>query len=113
MSPNSSFEEYQAFVTSRLRSFEEKRAKGDSDRLKQLELTPDTELLRKWMLIVSVGGFPVTFIFMMVLGTIGKYLPDILNQFFWLLAKGAMGITFVIFVLAVYFTIFKANEDGR
>lgn len=113
MAPNSSFEEYQVFVTTRLRAFEEKRALNDPVKLKQLELTPDADLLRKWMLIISVVGFPITFVSMMFLGLIGKYLPEMIVQLLWIVAKGAMGITFLIFVVAIYFTIKKGSEDGR
>lgn len=105
MAPVNSFEEYQAFVTTRLRVFEEKRALNDPVKLKQLELTPDADLLRKWMLIVSVIGFPITFVFMIFLGMIGKYLPELISQLLWIVAKGAMGITLLIFLLASYYTI--------
>jgi hypothetical protein len=113
MSPNVSLAEYQLFITTRLRALEEKRAGDDTERLRQLATTPDSMLLRKWLLIVSGVGFPVTFVLLFLLGIISPHLPPFISQFFWILAKGAMGITFLIFLLAMYLTLQKSDQDGR
>ncbi|MBS1954026.1 MAG: hypothetical protein JST89_07570 [Cyanobacteria bacterium SZAS-4] len=113
MSPNVSLAEYQLFITTRLRQFEEKRAAGDADRLQHLAMTPDSMLLRKWLLIVSGIGFPITFVLLFLLGIIAPHLPVFISTFLWLLAKGAMGITFLIFLLGIYLTLSKSDQDGR
>ncbi len=113
MSPNVSLAEYQLFITSRLRSFEQKRALNDPERLRQLQMTPDAMLLRKWLLIVSCVGFPITFVVLFFIGIISPHLPPFISQFLWILGKGAMGITFLIFLLAIYLTLQKSDQDGR
>lgn len=113
MNPNSSLAEYQLFITTRLRSLEEKRAAGDAERLRLLATTPDSMLLRKWLLIVSVIGFPISFVVLFLLGIISPHLPTFISTILWLLAKGAMGITFLIFLLGIYLTLNKSDQDGR
>ncbi|HEY9677398.1 MAG TPA: hypothetical protein V6C76_05290 [Drouetiella sp.] len=113
MAPNASFEDYHRFITSRLRSLEEKRADNDPERLHHLAMTPDSMLLRKWLLIVSCAGFPASFLLMFLLGIISPMLPPVIGQFFWILAKGAMGISFLIFLVGIYLTLVKSDADGR
>ncbi|CAN5588873.1 hypothetical protein BH10CYA1_BH10CYA1_10080 [soil metagenome] len=113
MSANVSLAEYQLFITTRLRAFEEKRAAGDADRLSHLAMIPDSMLLRKWLLIVSGIGFPITFVVLFLLGMISPHLPALISTCLWLLAKGAMGIMFLIFLLGIYLTLIKSDQDGR
>jgi hypothetical protein len=113
MSPNVSLAEYRLFITSRLRAFEVKRAAGDAQRLSHLEMTPDSMLLRKWLLIVSGIGFPITFGILFLLGIISPHIPTFISTFLWIFAKGAMGITFLIFLLGIYLTLVKSDQDGR
>ncbi|HEY9734020.1 MAG TPA: hypothetical protein V6C89_19075 [Drouetiella sp.] len=113
LAPNISLAEYQTFITTRLRALEEKRAAGDSERLRYLASMPDSMLLRKWLLIVSCIGFPISFIVLFMLGIISPHLPAFISTIFWLIAKGAMGITFLIFLLGIYLTLNKSDQDGR
>ncbi|MBS2000957.1 MAG: hypothetical protein JST44_05580 [Cyanobacteria bacterium SZAS LIN-5] len=113
MSPNLSLAEYQVFITTRLRAFEERRAAGDPEKLRLLASMPDSMLLRKWLLIVSGVGFPISFVVLFLLGMISPHLPAFLSTILWVLAKGAMGITFLIFLLGIYLTLNKSDGDGR
>jgi hypothetical protein len=40
-------------------------------------------------------------------------MPTFVSTIFWLIAKGAMGITFLIFLLGIYLTLNKSDQDGR
>ncbi len=113
MSPNISLAEYQVFITTRLRAFEEKRAAGDPERLRDLASMPNSMLLRKWLLIVSCIGFPISFVALFLLGIIAPHLPTFLSSILWVIAKGAMGITFLIFLLGIYLTLAKSDGDER
>jgi hypothetical protein len=113
LAPNISLAEYQAFITTRLRAFEEKRAAGDAERLSDLSSMPDSMLFRKWLLIASGIGFPISFVVLFILGIISPHMPTFVSTIFWLIAKGAMGITFLIFLLGIYLTLNKSDQDGR
>lgn len=107
--PNVSLSEYQAFITTKLRALEEKRAGSDTQKLNQLAMTPDSMLLRKWLLIVSCVGFPASFAALFLIGIIAPHLPSFISQVLWIIGKGAMGISFLIFLLAMYLTFVKSE----
>ena len=105
--------DYHKYITSRLRAFEEKRAAGDVDRLHHIATTPDTMLLRKWMLIIACVGFPASVLAMFVLGILSWMLPPFISQTLVVLVKGVMGLSFLFFLVGGYLTIAKSDADGR
>lgn len=111
MARTNSLLEYQSFVCEWLRSMEIQRAQGNTERLRELESQSDLDLLKKWLWIGTIAGFPIFYLVVpFVLSLLKLFLWVWIMQFLWLLAKGAMGIVFIVFMLAVYFTLRKTAE---
>ncbi|HEY9715810.1 MAG TPA: hypothetical protein V6C72_20215 [Chroococcales cyanobacterium] len=104
--------EYQAIITSWLRSLEHKLAKGDQAKLQNSAQLTDEELLRKWLWVVSIIGGPACFLGVpIILSLLGTFMPRIVMVVLWFLAKGAMGIVFILFILAIVITTRKGDQD--
>lgn len=104
--------EYQAILTSWLRILETKLAKGDPVRLQASSAMSDRELIRRWLWLVSIAGGPACFLGLpIILSVLGTFTPAFIMGFLWILAKGAMGIVFITFVLAIIVTTRKSNND--
>ncbi len=110
MSDAKTIEKYRTKVVSRLRSHELKKAQGDEDRLREIQSMPDGELLRKWMWLTVIVGGPICFVavpfVLIILATfVWRPLVDVL----WDVARLAMGMVFILFLLAIYFTTRRTN----
>lgn len=100
--------EYQQSAAQYLREFELKRAHGNAEKTREISEMSDIDLLKKWMWIVSIVGFPICYLLVpIILMGLQLFIWVWIMQFLWLIAKGAMGIVFIIFMLAIYFTTRK------
>jgi hypothetical protein len=96
---------YQTLAVKLLRSFESKRANGDKELLREAQNMTDGQLIRKWMWLTSVAGGPVCFIIVpFILCLLNGFMWPPLMAFLWNLAKTMMGLLFINFLLACYFT---------
>jgi len=108
MSDAKIIEEYRILVVNRLRSHELKKAQGDEDRLREIQLMPDSELLRKWMWITVIVGGPICFVAVpFLLAILSTFVWQPLMHFLWDMARVAMGLEFIFFLIAIYFTTKK------
>jgi len=113
MFESSSLAEYRIFLIRWVRELERKRAHGDADRLAQIENTTDAYLLRKWLWMASIVGAPVVYLVIPFLLNFWSFLPAILLTILWFLAKGLMGIVFVLFMAAIFFTLRGNFEEMK
>jgi hypothetical protein len=96
---------YQTLAIEFLRSCENKRAHGDPQLLIEAKELSDGQLVRKWMWIASVVGGPLCFIVIpFTLCLLSGFMWPPLMQFLWNITRVAMGLVFMIFLLAMYFT---------
>ena len=108
-----SLKDYQSVITLRLRDLEGKLAKGDPVKLREAMEISDKLLIRKWLWIVSIVGGPACFIGLpFLLAALQLFMPRIIMQGLWILAKGAMGIVFITFITAIIITTRKNEEDA-
>ncbi len=104
-----SLKEYKTFVIAHLRELEMVRAKNDAQKLKDLELIDDDDLLKKWLWIAAIVGSVVCFaILPLIMFTIAVVIPIFIMELFWTLLRFAMGVVIIICCLAIYFTTKKA-----
>ena len=105
-------QEYQSLVAARLRLHETRKAGNDDERLKDLADMSDAELLRKWMWLTVIVAGPACYIVVpLILSVFSTFLPLLLMGFLWIVAKTAMGMVFILFLLSIYFTVnVKSNE---
>ncbi|HEY9778402.1 MAG TPA: hypothetical protein V6C81_31865 [Planktothrix sp.] len=103
--PPKMLEEYQSLVAARLRLHETRKAGDDEAKLKEIQDMGDPELLRKWMWLTAIVGGPISFIAVpFILSLFSTFLPVVVMAILWNIAKLAMGMVFIVFLLAVYFT---------
>ncbi|MGH9552018.1 MAG: hypothetical protein ACRD3W_21710 [Terriglobales bacterium] len=96
------------YLITRIRTFEVTRAQGDEEKLKELADTTDAMLLRSCMWKVTIIGGPICFIAVpFVLAILTPFVWQPLMVFLWIVARIAMGLVFIIFLLAIYFTTSK------
>jgi len=97
-------------VVKLLRKCERARAKGDADLIREAQEMSDGQIVRKWMWLTAVVGAPVCFLVVpFVLSLISAFLWQPLAVFLWNIARVAMGLVFINFLLAIYFT--KRSSD--
>jgi hypothetical protein len=95
--------EYQGFLAGMIRKSEISRARGDKERLGEIEACTDDYLLKRWLWTFAIVGGPITFIAIPVLlSGVGSVLPHTMMNYLWTMSKGAMAIIFVMFLVAVF-----------
>jgi hypothetical protein len=110
MSDAKLLEEYRTKVVNRLRSHELKKAQGDEARVREIQSMADGELLRKWMWLTVIVGGPICFVAVpFVLAILSTFVWRPVMGFLWDLARLAMGLVFMLFLFAIYFTTKKTN----
>ena len=109
----STLEEYRLLVVRRIRDLEAKRAKGDAEKLADIERTSDAYLIRKWLWMSSIVAAPIVYLIVPLFLNLLSFLPGFLLTCLWILAKGLMGIVFVLFIAAIYFTVSGNFEETR
>jgi hypothetical protein len=112
MSPlRDTLHEYSAKAALYLRGREADALRGQPERLHELELVNDLDLLKKysWKLAIkaAIASFLVAPLAVMILQT---FLP-FLSHFLWFVVKSAMALTGLCFALAAYYT-FGPNSDS-
>jgi hypothetical protein len=105
--------EYRLLVMRYIRDWERERAHADPDKLAQIEHSSDTYLIRKWLWMSSIVAAPVVYLIVPFVIHMLSFLPEILLVCLWLLAKGLMGIVFVLFITAIYVTVSPSFEETR
>lgn len=104
---------YSARAAIYLRGQEADALRGQPERLHELELVTDLDLLKKhtWKLAIksALASFFVAPLSVMVLQT---FLPEILSHILWFLVKLAMAGTGVLFALAAYYTFGTGSDSG-
>jgi hypothetical protein len=103
MKGGSSLAEYQGFLAGLIRKSEISRAHGDKERLGEIESASDDYLLKRWLWTFAIVGGPITFIAIpLLLSGLAGLLPHAVMDPVWFLSRGAMGIIFVMFLVAVF-----------
>jgi hypothetical protein len=103
MKYGSTLADYQGFVVGLIRTSEISRARGDKQRLSEIESSTDDYLLKRWLWTFAIVGGPITFIAIpMLLSGLGALIPPAILEPLWFLSRGAMAIIFVLFLLAVF-----------
>lgn len=96
-------------IVRRLRQKEAEKARGDLEKLDELEQIQDNILLRKWAWISTIYGAIFSFLLVpLLISVLQPFLPDFLNSCLWIIAKVSMAISLLMFGTAIYFTI---NEN--
>ena len=92
-------------IAARLRQKEAENARGDLNKLEQLDQTQDAALLRKWVWIYSIYFAIFSFIVVPLLITVfQRWLPEMVNTLVWIFAKLTMALSLFLFGTAIYFT---------
>ncbi len=100
------------FAAEWIRAFEIKRAGGNIQRLDEIADFNDDEVLRRGLWMISIVGGPVVYLVCpLILSIVQTFLWMQVTVFLWTLLKVSMGLIFVIFLLAIYFT-FLHNDRG-
>jgi hypothetical protein len=91
---------YKKNLSDFVRAREVKRAGGDLEKLTELENTADEFLLKRLLWTGSIVAGPLVFIALpVVLSLLSVFLPSLIMNVLWVLAKMAMGLVLVSFVL--------------
>ncbi len=94
------------FMAKQLRVLEIRRAKGDAEKIQQINFSPDDELIRKWLWVVAIVGAPSAFIAMpFIVSLLQPFLFPWLAASLWIFAKAVMVFVFLIFIVAAVFTL--------
>jgi hypothetical protein len=95
--------EYFAFLAGVIRRSEIKKAGTDKIRLAEIEASSDNFLVMRFLWAYSIIGGPITFIAIPVLlSGLAPVAPHSLMSALWFLSRGAMGIIFILFLIAVF-----------
>jgi hypothetical protein len=97
--------DYQGFLAGLIRQSETSRARGDKERLSEIESSTDDYLLKRCLWTFAIVGGPITFIAIpLLLSGLSAVVPHTVMDALWFLSRGAMGIIFVMFLIAVLTT---------
>ena len=95
--------EYFAFLAGVIRRREIKKASTDKARLAEIEQSSDQFLVMRFLWAYSIVGGPITFIAIPVLlSGLAPVASHSVMSALWFLSKGAMGIIFILFLVAVF-----------
>jgi hypothetical protein len=95
-----------------LRAREANVMRGQPERLNQLEMTTDRDLLRKFLWSTAIISAGCTFFALPLLMMVLKsFLPEVLTHVLWVLIKIGMATSCAVFALAAYLT-FWSNDAG-
>jgi hypothetical protein len=107
------FDDYCARTAMYLRGREADGLRGQPEKLHELDLATDVDLLKKFCwriaIIAALGFF---FAGPLVLGVLRNLFPEIVMHVLWALIKLGMGLTCAMFALAAYFTFGPHSESG-
>jgi hypothetical protein len=99
-------EEYQTLIAGFLRSCDIKRAKGNETQIREFQAMNDQDVMRRWMWVISIIGGPLCFLVTpLIISILSAFVPLPILSVFWVLAKVMMGMIFILFALAIYFTV--------
>lgn len=105
------FQTYSAKAALYLRGKEANALRGQPERLHELELVTDNDLLRKYSWRVAIIAAGVSFFAApLVASVLRLILPEVLTHVVWFLVKVAMAAACVMLGLAAYYTF--GNADG-
>ncbi len=105
-------EQYSTKLSAFLREREANGLRGQPEMLHELEMTTDSDLLRKFSWKVAIIGAGVAFFIGPLLAMVLRsLLPGILNQALWVIIKLGMALSCALFGLAAYLT-FMYNNDA-
>ncbi len=105
MKGGSTLADYQGFLAGLIRKSEISRARGDKERLGEIESASDDYLLKRWLWTFAIVGGPITFIAIpLLLSGLAGLVPKGVMDPLWFLSRGAMAIIFVMFLIAVFTT---------
>lgn len=108
-----SLAECKHFAAEWLRAFEIKRAGANVQRLDEIADYNDDEVLRRGLWMTSIVGGPVIYLVCpFILSIVQTFLWAPVTAFLWMLLKVGMGLIFVIFGLAVYFTFLHTDRGS-
>lgn len=111
MGKGNSLIEYKAFAAEWFRTFETRKAKHDEDKLRDIAQATDDEILRRWLWKITIVAAPVAFVVLpMVLMIVHSFLWLPMQQMLWFVTKTAMGLVFLLFILAVYLTFLRKDS---
>lgn len=111
MSEKFSFQQLKSDLVAELRKKEAEMCRGDLSRLEQLESTTDSYLLKKWTWTSAIAGAAFSFFACpLLLGVLTPFLPVLLTEFLWAVAKVCMGMCLLMFCAAIYFTIVRSSN---
>jgi len=104
-------DQYSAKLSAFLREREANGLRGQPEMLHELEMTTDSDLLRKFSWKVAIIGAGVAFFAAPLMATVLRsLLPEILAHALWAVIKIAMAFSCALFGVAAYLT-FMYNKE--
>lgn len=96
-----------------IRQHEANQARGQLERLDQLQATSDQYLLLKWSWLFTICGSLISFIILPVVASFTHiFRSELLFQLAWTLTKICMGISLLMLLIAIKFTFSKQNNGN-
>lgn len=106
------FQSYSAKAALHLRAKEANLLRGQPERLRELELVTDADLLRKYSWRMAIIGAGISFFAAPLAVSLLRFmLPSVVTHVLWLAVKVAMAAAGLVLALALYYT-FGAVEGG-
>jgi hypothetical protein len=104
---------YSAKAAIHLRAQEADALRGQPERLHELELVTDLDLLKKYAWRTSImAAIACFFAAPLVVSILQTFLPGILVHLLWFLVKLGMALTCCLFGLAAYYTFGPGSDSG-
>jgi hypothetical protein len=107
------FQTYSAKAALYLRGKEANLLRGQPDRLHELELVTDSDLLRKYTWRMAIIGAGISFFIAPLAVSVLRFmLPELLVHILWFMVKVAMGAAGLVLALALYYTFGGVEAGG-
>jgi hypothetical protein len=107
------FQTYSAKAALHLRGKEADALRGQPERLHELELITDGDLLRKYSWRMAIIGTAVSFFAApLVMVVLQLVLPAVLVHILWFMVKVAMAVAIGLLGLAAYYTFGNGVDGG-
>jgi len=96
-----------------LRGREANLLRGQPEKLHELELVTDSDLLRKysWRLAIMSAG-ACFFAAPVLVSVLSSLVPPLLGHLLWFMVKLGMALSCLTFALAAYYTFGQGSEQG-
>jgi hypothetical protein len=99
---------YKREVAAYIREKQAHMARGQLPALQALESRSDDELLQRWAWTSAISGAIFSFLFApLALSLLHNLVPYLLVKLLWAVTQVCMGLTLLMFGVAVYFTMYN------